>query len=238
MEHTNNLNTLLDLLKPEHDVPTQIELLQKIGGLLVSDYVIQVKDQILEPLWVEAYYFSQEKFSDCNCHLHEKQKDHFQQLYVHGAGVDLCLSNGDFYLSYLLKMAYLYPEGKRAEKQFCKQIAVRERLLSVGAKEELEDGSSVVLVPRETGHTVRYAKRINMARPCYRDAPLAAFALDEIAGNPFDGFRGSLQDPAVAYMKEYMSSHPNGTRKEYEAECYRVFDWMPVAIYDLLRNLP
>ena len=122
--------------------------------------------------------------------------------------------------------------------QFCKQTDVYELLKRTGYEEKDVEARTDVLVSRETGHTVRYAKRINMAKPCYQDVPLAAFALDEIAGNPFDGFRSSLRDPAVAYMKEYMASHPNGTRKEYEAECYRVFDWMPVAIYDLLRNLP
>ncbi len=234
MEH---LKVLIDQLKRETDTQAQIQILQNIGSLLITDYVIQVKNLILEPLWVEAYYFSLEKFSDCNAHLHDRQKEHFQQLYVHRAGVDLCLSDGDYYLSFLLKMAYLYPVGRESDKQFCKQTALREHLLSVGPKEELEMLKEVLL-PRDRKRTARYAKRINMEKPCYRDAPLAVFALEEISSDLFKDFHPWLQEPAVEYMKEYISNHPNGTKKEYENECRRVFGWLPDVVYNLYRHLP
>ena len=69
--------------------------------------VIEVEGITIEPLWVEAYYFHKNVFSDCNTHLSEKQKNRFGQLYFHEkgrGGFDLCLSDSeDYYLSFLLK---------------------------------------------------------------------------------------------------------------------------------------
>ena len=71
-----------------------------------NEYVIKVEGIMIEPLWVEAYYFNKNTFSDCNTHLSEKQKNRFGQLYFHEkgrGGFDICLSDSeDYYLSFLL----------------------------------------------------------------------------------------------------------------------------------------
>lgn len=104
------LKSLVKKLETEYNEEEQIKILQDIGKKLLTEYVIQVGDVTIQPLWVEAYYYSKEKFPDCNTHLSEKQKNRFGQLYFHETGrggFDICLSNNnEYYLSFLIK-AYL-----------------------------------------------------------------------------------------------------------------------------------
>lgn len=90
-----------------------VEVLQEIGTILLSEYVLQIGDIIVEPLWVEAYYANNDKgFSDPFIHGAEEQKE-FDVLYFHHktddsrSGVDICLGEdsdkNSYSLSYLLK---------------------------------------------------------------------------------------------------------------------------------------
>ena len=101
------LKEMVCSLKAETDEKNIIEKLKKIEEKLIGEYVIEVEGITIEPLWVEAYYFHKNVFSDCNTHLSEKQKNRFGQLYFHEkgrGGFDLCLSDSeDYYLSFLLK---------------------------------------------------------------------------------------------------------------------------------------
>ena len=95
--------------------------LQLLGKKLLTEYVIKIGNIEVEPLWVEAYYYDQNKFPDCNTHMSDKQKNRFGQLYFHEkgrGGLDICLSapvpdHEDYYLSVLLKATLLYETGKR-----------------------------------------------------------------------------------------------------------------------------
>ena len=116
-------------LKEETNEKTIIEQLQEIEARLIREYVIKVEGIMIEPLWVEAYYFNKNVFSDCNTHLSEKQKNRFGQLYFHEkgrGGFDLCLSDSeDYYLSFLLKRTLINGE-------FVKQIKIEDVLKKYG----------------------------------------------------------------------------------------------------------
>ena len=98
--------TIAKLEKPGERI---VEVLQEIGTMLLSEYVLQIGDITVEPLWVEAYYANNDKgFSDPFIHGDKKQKE-FDVLYFHHktddsrSGVDVCLGNNSYSLSYLLK---------------------------------------------------------------------------------------------------------------------------------------
>ena len=102
--------TIAKLERPDERI---VEVLQEIGTMLLSEYVLQIGDITVEPLWVEAYYANNDKgFSDPFIHGDEKQKES-GVLYFHHktddsrSGVDICLGEdsdkNSFSLSYLLK---------------------------------------------------------------------------------------------------------------------------------------
>lgn len=54
---------------------SEIKLLQNINDTLLDNCLIRVNDHfIIEPLWVEAYYFHSGKFEDYNTHQKPQQK--------------------------------------------------------------------------------------------------------------------------------------------------------------------
>lgn len=103
------MNNLIKQLECTSVKETQVKLLQEIGKELLTDYVIKVGDVMVKPLWVEAYYFNAGTgFTDASVHRNECQSQ-YGVLYFHHntddqrSGVDICLSCGEYYLSYLLK---------------------------------------------------------------------------------------------------------------------------------------
>ena len=118
MEELNKLKELVGQLEIKTDEEGQIEILRKIGKVLLTEFVIQVSDVTIKPLWIEAYYYNESNnFKDYFVHKNEKQKE-FGILYFHHKtddqrnGVDICLSCGDYYLSYLLKYTLINGEVK------------------------------------------------------------------------------------------------------------------------------
>lgn len=210
----------------------QVRILQELGGKLINEYRIEVPGMTIEPLWVEAYYYDAVRFPDCNTHRSGKQKNRFGRLYVHErgyGGVDICLSDSDdWYLSFLMKATLV-------EGRFLTQTQLPRVLRGAGTKEELERLEHI-LVPAEGRHTVCCTTRVNLAKPCYSDAPLASFALDAIARYDFRFARKSLRENVREYLLAYMAAHPDGTEKEYKAQCRRVFGWVPDLVQALLRG--
>lgn len=131
MEKTN-LSELKEMVKSLADIEETDECvrrerveqqLQKIGKELITNYVIILPgDIVIQPLWVEAYYSDIDsmeayesnigkKFMDPFIHGADEQKgaENFGKLYFHHkaddlrSGVDICLSCGQYYLSFLLK---------------------------------------------------------------------------------------------------------------------------------------
>ena len=120
------LKKIVAELENEYNREKQIKLLQKISELLITDYAINACGVVIEPLWVEAYYFHKGKFEDLNDHRKSKQKDGFGKLYLHTekkispsnrlGGVDIVLSLGDYYLSFLIKNSLI--GGKFCKKEY------------------------------------------------------------------------------------------------------------------------
>ena len=127
------MNNLIKQLECTSVKETQVKLLQEIGKELLTDYVIKVGDVMVKPLWVEAYYFNAGTgFTDASVHRNECQSQ-YGVLYFHHntddqrSGVDICLSCGEYYLSYLLK--YTLVNGAfKTQAQLSSMIPQDERL--------------------------------------------------------------------------------------------------------------
>ena len=226
-------------LKEETNEKTIIEQLQEIEARLIREYVIKVEGIMIEPLWVEAYYFNKNVFSDCNTHLSEKQKNRFGQLYFHEkgrGGFDICLSDSeDYYLSFLLKRTLINGE-------FVKQTEIEDVLKKYGkTKEELENVEEV-LVRREkekNNDDVRHTTRVGLAKPCYKEEKLAAFslqALKEQKGN-FISDRNSVTPAIIEEMKNYISKYKGLTKKKYEDDCRDIFGWCPDCLSKIIQKI-
>jgi hypothetical protein len=116
-----NLEELVEKLENKHDKKSQVRILQEIGKLLLTEYIIQIGDLTIEPLLVEAYYYNN-NFKDNSVHAAKesnantyelaraRQENNFDELYVHYGtkdGIDVVLSNGKYYLSFLIKNALI-----------------------------------------------------------------------------------------------------------------------------------
>ena len=208
-----------------------IEILQQIGEILINGCQIRAFDTVIEPLWVEAYYFRDPGFLDCNTHRSDWQKNRFGRLYFHRrgyGGLDLCLSDSNrWYLSFLLKATLV-------NGQFRTQKGILDILPDMGkTKAELE-GLENILVPAQNRHRVSYTTRVNLAKPCYGDARLAAFAMDALPQYNFSFARRNLRENVREYMAAYAAAHPDASPEARRAECRRVFGWTP----DFVSRLP
>ena len=104
------MTDLVRQLENTREKTAQVKILQEIGKKLLTEYVIKIGDITIKPLWVEAYYSDTNTgFVDEAVHGNECQKNQYGALYFHHktddqrSGVDICLSCGNYYLSYLLK---------------------------------------------------------------------------------------------------------------------------------------
>ena len=208
----------------------QIHILQTLGDRLISGFRIQAFGVAIEPLWVEAYYYDAVYFPDRNTHRSDKQRDRFGRLYFHDrgyGGVDICLSDSEnFCLSFLLKAAL-------ANGHFLTQTQLPRALLATGRQKAEFERLDGILLPADARHMICHTTRVNLAKPCYRDAPLTSFALDVIPQYDFRFARKSLRTNVREYLLAYMAAHPGCTGQECRAECRRVFGWVP----DLVREL-
>lgn len=117
----DKLRELVKNLEKENDEKKQEKILQNIGKLLLTEYIIQIDDLIIKPLLVEAYYYNS-NFKDNSVHAanasnantyelaRARQENNFGELYVHYGtkdGIDVVLSNGKYYLSFLIKNALI-----------------------------------------------------------------------------------------------------------------------------------
>lgn len=230
------LKEMVCSLKAETDEKNIIEKLKKIEEKLIGEYVIEVEGITIEPLWVEAYYFHKNVFSDCNTHLSEKQKNRFGQLYFHEkgrGGFDLCLSDSeDYYLSFLLKRTSINGE-------FVKQADAEDVLEKYGKTKEALEAATVVLTGKEPEKDdVKHAVRIGLAKPCYKEEELAAFslnALEKQKGN-FISDRKSVNPAIKEAMEKYISENEGLTKKEYENHCRTTYGWYPDCVSKMIQE--
>lgn len=117
----DKLRELVENLEKENDEKKQEKILQNIGKLLLTEYIIQIGNLTIKPLLVEAYYYNS-NFKDNSVHAanesnantyelaRARQENNFGELYVHYGtkdGIDVVLSNGKYYLSFLIKNALI-----------------------------------------------------------------------------------------------------------------------------------
>lgn len=163
------MENLINQLTSTHDKDAQVKLLQEIGKKLLTEYVIKIGDITIKPLWVEAYYSDTNTgFVDEAVHGNECQKNQYGALYFHHktddqrSGVDICLSCGNYYLSYLLK--YTLVNG----------IFKSQAQLSSMIPHELRGTPKNVLVKEQNPAEVMVCtKRIGIMSSAYKDADLA-----------------------------------------------------------------
>ena len=163
------MEDLINQLTSTHDKDAQVNFLQEIGKKLLTEYVIKIGDITIKPLWVEAYYSDTNTgFVDEAVHGHECQKNQYGALYFHHktddqrSGVDICLSCGNYYLSYLLK--YTLVNG----------IFKSQAQLSSMIPHELRGTAKNVLVKEQNPAEVMVCtKRIGIMSSAYKDADLA-----------------------------------------------------------------
>lgn len=163
------MENLINQLTSTHDKDAQVNFLQEIGKKLLTEYVIKIGDITIKPLWVEAYYSDTNTgFVDEAVHGNECQKNQYGALYFHHktddqrSGVDICLSCGNYYLSYLLK--YTLVNG----------IFKSQAQLSSVIPHELRGTAKNVLVKEQNPAEVMFCtKRIGIMSSAYKDADLA-----------------------------------------------------------------
>ena len=163
------MEDLINQLTSTHDKDAQVNFLQEIGKKLLTEYVIKIGDITIKPLWVEAYYSDTNTgFVDEAVHGNKCQKNQYGALYFHHktddqrSGVDICLSCGNYYLSYLLK--YTLVNG----------IFKSQAQLSSMIPHELRGTAKNVLVKEQNPAEVMVCtKRIGIMSSAYKDADLA-----------------------------------------------------------------
>lgn len=163
------MENLINQLTSTHDKDAQVNFLQEIGKKLLTEYVIKIGDITIKPLWVEAYYSDTNTgFVDEAVHGNECQKNQYGALYFHHktddqrSGVDICLSCGNYYLSYLLK--YTLVNG----------IFKSQAQLSSMIPHKLRGTAKNVLVKEQNPAEVMVCtKRIGIMSSAYKDANLA-----------------------------------------------------------------
>lgn len=198
-------------LERTQDEDRQIKLLQNINDTLLDNCLIRVTDDfVIEPLWVEAYYFHPGKFEDYNTHQKPQQQNHFSQLYIHSGfrGVDLCLSCGEYYLSFLLKCS-------RVDGGFIKQIGLGQHF---GAKGIASNHSpKVELMYGSNGNQpIYHSIRKGLKKESYKKKLLAGVKELAEKENPFDFPKGFGKMKIVA---QYLFDHPTDNPEE---ECKKL----------------
>jgi len=113
----NMVNELCSL----NDKEAIVNKLQEIMKYFITNFDLKINNTIIEPIWIEAYYFNyfnenvnsaffNEEREIVHCNTFQKngflKKLHFhRKKECQRNGVDICLSNGDYYLSLLIKNA-------------------------------------------------------------------------------------------------------------------------------------
>ena len=122
------LEKLVYELVDENNEEKQIALLQQIESKLLNEYNIVIEDPVIEPLRLKADYYPFEnkgKFDDPCAHKCTKKINNFGKLYFieerYGyPGIDICLSLGNYYLSFLIK-------NSRIKDTYYKQMDLFDR---------------------------------------------------------------------------------------------------------------
>ena len=232
-----------------------VKALQEISKKLLQEYVIGIGEFTIEPLLLEAYYYNKDAgFEDDSVHAannskadtyelaRDRQKNHFGELYVHyGAkdGIDIVLSDGNYYLSFLFKNALI-------NNKFAKQCKVSEMLCEKCDQSGTCDKGKkcryygeIILKKRKTAKDaiVFSTVRRGLAKDSsFKDEKLAAvtgFELKDENQKPyvFTFEKGYGKEWTVA---EYMRCHPEKDRK---AQCKALIGYNSQKVLEILEGM-
>lgn len=138
-----------------------VKYLQEIEKFILCNYQMRVFDRIVQMKEIEIYYKNEGiGYIDTTMHGRERQKNNFNNLYLHGAGIDICLSDSnDYYLSILVRGGVVV--GKE-DCRTCSPILLYDAVIP---KKANVDNQPPVLEPLETPnnedvfYAVRYGVR-------------------------------------------------------------------------------
>ncbi len=212
------------------------ELLQEVNAMLLTQYVICVKNIVIEPLRVEAYLYVDGSYEDKFIHRPNRnapygvcQRNRFGQLYVHPGydGVDIVLSLDNTYAySCLIKNSYVSVDGE-ISRRFVKQYEAAKFLKDAG----FQIGDQQVVLKRRKHaredivfHTVRKGLLSIVERPDFSKEEQNQFNTRAIASlvelkdhssSQFDFEKGYGGDwIIVQYLKKVKASNPDITAGE------------------------
>lgn len=188
LENESNKETL--------DPKAQIEILREIGAKLINEYEIIVGEFTIQPLLVEAYYYT-EKFQDDNSHNEPEQRNHYGKLYFHKrgrGGVDICLSKGEYALSFLLKCSYV-------NGIICKQISLYDTLKD-------SETTECVLSPKIPIHNdpIVFVPRKNVKETIFKEDE-AKLAMVSLQALKYESVCQSLQKGKLWTVANYFAEN-------------------------------
>ena len=218
MEELRKLVKELEQLTDKKEI---VAKLQEIGAELINKYEIKVGSVTIEPLLVEAYYYDEEKFPDDSVHAAKEsdaltyelarkrqcKHENFGELYFHygtkgSDGIDIVLSCGEYYLSYLIKNALV-------NKKFKKQTGIPDVICEECQEEGPYDchdcfdcryyGKSVLKKSASKGYEIVSTRRRGLTND-YACAPLGMLPIDKIKEYEFTPGQ-SITDIIRKYIK-------------------------------------
>lgn len=193
-----NVKKLVENLMNIKDEAEQIKQLQIIGDCLLRKRM-KIADVVIEPLWIEAYYFVK-GFEDSSVHGCEEQKNNFCKLYFHHktgdrrSGVDLCLSCGDYCLSFLLK--YTLVNGN-----FTTQSKLHNEIYDA-----YKENQQIQFLENNTNSLIVHTRRIGISSGNFKNADLACVKDINKIFTDRKGTRRSLPNK-TNILKQYIFDH-------------------------------
>ena len=153
----NNIRDRVHELIKITDRQEIVKFLQNLEKYILCNYQMRVFDNIVQMKELEIYYKNEGiGYIDTTMHGRERQKNNFNNLYLHGAGIDICLSDSnDYYLSILVRGGVVV--GKE-DCRTCSPILLYDAVIP---KKANVDNQPPVLEPLETPNNedVFYAGR-------------------------------------------------------------------------------
>lgn len=228
MENLKDLEELVGQLNEEGE---KIKKLQEILKVFLNNYYIELGQFIIDPLLVEIYYNSVD-FPDNSVYAankstantyalaRQRQKKHIGELYVHYGtkdGIDIVLSNGDYYLSILIKNALIRNINLFQDSIFAKQCKISE-MLCVNCDEMAKCNKGIncryygkkVLKPVQKNDDIIFVKRKGI-KNSFSEEPLASLPINKIRDYPFT-LGESITSTVKKYIEKLIST------KEYDEE--------------------
>lgn len=157
----NNIRDRVHKLIKITDRQEIVKYLQILEKYILCNYQMRVFDNIVLMKEIEIYYKNEGiGYIDTTMHGRERQKNNFNNLYLHGAGIDICLSDSnEYYLSILVRGGVVV--GKE-DCRTCSPILLYDAVIP---KKANVDNQPPVLEPLETPnnedilYAVRYGVR-------------------------------------------------------------------------------